>query len=134
MILTFDEFVNEKLDKRDFEYVENYIDRIFGKRNIDVVFTNHFKERINDDRNVRDITVRELISIFKKTYDEYGEKLAMADYDYEACIKDFETDINIPLIIKKPNYGTKDAMVLKTAMRKHNFKTDNFDAEDLPLH
>lgn len=131
IIKTFSQFVNEKIEYREFKEIEREIDKIFNKYNIDVAFTKHFKERVNDDRNVRDITGDELVELFKKTAKAYGKKIATVDYDYEGVIKDLTSMINVPFIIQPNDYGVEDKMVLKTVMRKKDFKTDHSHSEDL---
>jgi hypothetical protein len=132
MYIKFDDYINEKLNRRDFKFVEDFVDKLFPKHGIDVEFTKHFMERVNDDRNVRDITVDELTKLFSTLYKEYGDKIANSDSGYEACVKDMESYINIPLIFKQ-DYD-KDSIVLKTAMRKKDFKTDFSKCDDLIIN
>ena len=43
---------------------------------IDVEFTRHFLDRVNDSRNKKQITVAELIRMFKQSYKKFGRKIA----------------------------------------------------------
>ena len=49
----------------DLQKLEDYADRLFSRVGIDVAFTRHFLDRVNDERNQKQITVGELIRIFK---------------------------------------------------------------------
>ena len=40
--------------------LEQFLDRVWGQLGIDLVFTRHFLDRVNDPRNIRPITVDEL--------------------------------------------------------------------------
>ena len=48
--------------------IEKYADRLFAKIGIDVEFTRHFLDRVNDARNKRQITPAELTRLFKQSY------------------------------------------------------------------
>ena len=43
--------------KSDLDQLERYADRLFASLGIDVEFTKHFLDRVNDERNVKQITV-----------------------------------------------------------------------------
>ena len=48
---------NEKeVTKSDLDQLERYADRLFGAVGIDVEFTRHFLDRVNDVRNKMQIT------------------------------------------------------------------------------
>ena len=51
---------------------------------IDVEFTRHFLDRVNDERNKKPIST-ELIGLFKKTYKKHGKKIPKLDPDTEGC-------------------------------------------------
>ena len=67
---------------------------------IDVEFTRHFLDRVNDARNKKQITVAELIRLFKQSYKKYGKKIAKLGPDAEAVINDMQTDVNMPFVLK----------------------------------
>lgn len=103
--------------------LENALDKIFSKVGIDVEFTRHFIDRVNDERNIRQITLRELGQLFAKTYQKYGKPIAQLGPDAEAVMKDLSSDINIPFAL---NWNGKELeLVAKTVMRKKNFTTPN---------
>ena len=67
---------------------------------IDVEFTRHFIDRVNDARNKKDITPAELTRLFKQTYNKHGKKIPQSNSDAEAVLKDMQTDINMPFVLK----------------------------------
>jgi hypothetical protein len=118
-ILLFEEYITPI----ELKQIEKMANNYFHRLGLDIKFTNHFIQRINDKRNGKDITIDELKEIFKEVYNQYGNNLIFKKEDYNAVIKDMSSDINIPFVIK---YDFKDGdidIVLKTIMRKHNFKT-----------
>ena len=84
----------------DLRNLENYADKLFARVGIDVEFTRHFLDRVNDERNDKQITVGELIRIFKQQYKYYGKKIAQLGPDAEAVMKDMKTDVNIPFALQ----------------------------------
>ena len=66
----------KKITQSDLDQVEKYADRLFASLKIDVEFTKHFMDRVNDARNLKQITVAELIRLFKQAYRRYGKKIA----------------------------------------------------------
>ena len=114
---------NAQLTKKDLDGVEKYADRLFAAAGIDVEFTRHFLDRVNDARNKKQITVAELIRMFKQSYKKYGRKIAQLGPDAEAVLNDMQTDINMPFVLKWD--GKELDLVAKTVMRKPNFATSN---------
>ena len=90
---------------------------------IDVEFTRHFLDRVNDIRNKTQITVAELIRMFRQSYKKHGKKIAQLGPDAEAVLNDMQTDINVPFVLKWD--GKELDLVAKTVMRKKNFGTPN---------
>jgi hypothetical protein len=108
----------------DLNQIEKYADRLFRKVGIDVEFTRHFVDRVNDERNKKQISVAELVRIFNKAYQKFGKAIARLGPDAEAVMKDMRTDINMPFVLKLMKNGMLE-LVAKTIMRKKNFKTSN---------
>jgi hypothetical protein len=111
----------KELKKSDLDQVEKYADRIFASLGIDVEFTRHFLDRVNDKRNVKQITPAELTRLFKQSYKKYGKKIAQLGPDAEAVINDMKTDINMPFVLNLK--GGELELIAKTVMRKKDFKT-----------
>lgn len=118
MILT-EKFIT----KSDLNQIEKYADKLFAKVGIDVEFTRHFLDRVNDERNKKQITSAELTRLFKQTFSKHGKKIPSMGPDAEAVIKDMKTDINMPFVLNYKNGELE--LVAKTIMRKKNFKTPN---------
>ena len=92
---TFIEFLNEKtVTKKDLDGIEKYADRLYKAVGIDVEFTRHFLDRVNDARNKKEITVSELIRLFKQSFKRYGKKIASFGPDAEAVLTDMQIRIN----------------------------------------
>lgn len=114
--------VERKITQPDLDQVEKYADRLFASLNIDVEFTRHFMDRVNDARNIKQITVSELIRLFKQAYRRYGKKIAKLPNQANAVINDMKTDINMPFVMSTNRKGDIE-LVAKTVMRKKNFTT-----------
>lgn len=117
------DIITEEVTQNQLDSVERFADALWGKLGIDVNFTKHFIERVNDDRNKKPITAAELIRLFKKEYEQYGKTIAGLDDRDEAVMKDLLTNINLPFVINDRN--NQQQLVAKTVMRKADFKTPN---------
>ena len=109
------------LKKSDLDQIEKYADRIFASLGIDVEFTRHFLDRVNDARNNKQITPAELTRLFKQSHKKFGKTIAQLGPDAEAVINDMKTDINMPFVLNLK--GGELELVAKTVMRKKDFKT-----------
>jgi len=121
---TFDNYIYEEVTQRDLDNVEKYADKLFAKVGLDIEFTKHFKDRVNDERNKKPITPAELIRLFKQTYKKYGKKISPMGAGAQAVIHDMQTDVNMPFVLQPDRGGMLD-LVAKTVMRKKNFSTPN---------
>ena len=115
--------IDSAIKKSDLDQVEKYADRLFAAVGIDVEFTRHFFDRVNDIRNQIQITPAELTRLFKQSYKKFGKKISKLGPDAEGVITDMRTDINMPFVINLK--GGQLELVAKTVMRKKNFKTPN---------
>ena len=116
--------IREDVTKTDLDQVEKYADKLFAAVGIDVEFTRHFLDRVNDERNKKPINTAELIRLFRLTYKKHGKKIPKMGPDAQAVVRDMETDINMPFVLNVDKSGMLD-MVAKTVMRKKDFKTTN---------
>ena len=121
---SFDNYIYEEVTQRDLDNVEKYADKLFAKVGLDIEFTRHFKDRVNDERNKKPITPAELIRLFKQTYKKYGKKISPMGAGAQAVIHDMQTDVNMPFVLQPDSGGMLD-LVAKTVMRKKNFSTPN---------
>jgi len=117
--------VDRKLSQTELDQLEIFADRLFAKVGIDVEFTRHFLDRVNDERNVRQITASELTRLFKQEHKRWGKQIAQLGPDSEAVLKDLVTDVNIPFALRWDNANNELDLIAKTVMRKNNFKTSN---------
>ena len=111
----------EEITQAQLDQVEVFADKLFSKAGIDIAFTRHFVERMNDVRNGKPISAAELIGLFKKTWVRYGRLMDKFPDNFEAVIHDLANDINVPFVINDKRDSKK--MVTKTVMRKKDFKT-----------
>jgi hypothetical protein len=119
----YSDYLSEEITRVDLVAVEKFADKIFSKVGIDVEFTRHFLERVNDKRNGKDITVAELTRLFKQTYKSHGKKIPKLGPDAEAVLNDTQTDINLPFVLKWDEKNKEFDLISKTIMRKKDFKT-----------
>ena len=116
--------IREDISKGELDQVEKYADKLFAAVGIDVEFTRHFLDRVNDERNKKPINTAELIRLFRLTYKKHGKKIPKMGPDAQAVVRDMETDINMPFVLNVDKSGMLD-LVAKTVMRKKDFKTSN---------
>jgi hypothetical protein len=110
-----------EITSSELSQVETFADRLWSKLGIDVEFTKHFVDRLNDDRNGKPISSAELVRLFKREYELYGKAIQKLDDRYEAVMKDLTTQINLPFVIKDTDSGK--SVIAKTVMRKQNFRS-----------
>lgn len=106
---------------REFEKI---VDQLFKKFGIDFNFTRHFGDRMSDERNTPCITLKELATFIKKIYAKQGKSLKGVA-GAEAVIKDIQSNLNIPVAVTYDQKNDEFDVVMKTIMRKSNFKTPN---------
>jgi hypothetical protein len=123
-VMSLKTFTEEKqITKSDLDQIEKYADKLFAKVGIDVNFTRHFLDRVNDERNKKQITTAELTRLFKQSYAKHGKKISNMNPDAEAVLKDMKTDVNMPFVLKYDPKNQEIDLVAKTVMRKKGFKT-----------
>ena len=124
--------VDNPVTQADIDQLEVFADRLFAKVGIDVEFTRHFLDRVNDERNVKQITMSELTRLFKQEYKRWGKPIAQLGPDAEAVMKDMATNINLPFALRWDKENNELDLIAKTVMRKANFTTSNqeFAVED----
>ena len=117
--------IKEQVSKKYLDEIEVFLDRLFSDLGMDVEFTNHFFDRLNDTRNRKEVTGSEIIRIFKKAHDKYGKELSMKPDDFQGVLKDLSNDLNIPFALNFDPREQDMDIIAKTIMRKHNFRTSN---------
>jgi hypothetical protein len=117
---SFRKHLEEEISKQQLDDLEKFADRILAKFEIDVSFTRHFLDRVNDSRNNPEITVNELQKLFKKIKKAKGVNLKKYD-GMEVVLKDLQSNLNIPVVVKFKDGEFE--VTNKTIMRKSNFRT-----------
>ena len=116
---------DERVSQEDLNELEKYLDALYANDNIDFEFTRHFLDRINDARNRRQITTKELFVMFGKAEKRYGDKIARLGDKAEAVISDLNSQLNSPFVLNFDRRRGIIKLVAKTVMRKKNFRTSN---------
>jgi len=111
------------ISREELKEVERFADKLFEGLGIDIAFTNHFYERLNDPRNGKQITDIELKEMFKDMFLKIGNNLSEMKIDTEAVINDVSSKLNIPFVMTYDSRNNEVDLVSKTIMRKDNFKT-----------
>ena len=121
---TYEQVMTEEVSQQQLNDLEKFADRLLSKFKIDVEFTRHFADRMNDDRNNPPITVGELQKVFKKIASHKGIEIRQ-NPDIEAVLKDIQSDLNLPIVINYDKNKDEFEVVNKTIMRKKNFGTSS---------
>ena len=112
------------ITKNELRAIETLVDALFKQVGMDISFTKHFYDRVNDARNGKPITTVELMSLFRKSYAKYGKELAKLSPDIEGVLKDVNSSINVPFVLNWDNRNQELDLVAKTVMRKRDFMSD----------
>tara|TARA_R110000823_G_scaffold199066_1_gene330231 strand:+ start:60 stop:1817 length:1758 start_codon:yes stop_codon:yes gene_type:complete len=116
----FPELYKEEVTAKQLADLEKFGDRLLNKFDIDIEFTKHFADRMNDKRNKPAITTAELQRLFKKIARNKGKNIKKHG-DAEAVLKDMQSDLNLPIAVDFKNGEFE--VTNKTIMRKKDFKT-----------
>jgi len=116
--------MNEEVSQKQIKDLEVFADRLLNKFDIDIEFTRHFADRMNDSRNNPEIKIAELQQLFKKIAKQKGTNIKQ-NADAEVVLKDIQKDLNLPVVIKYRKDTDEFEVVNKTIMRKKNFTTPN---------
>jgi len=127
--------IDNPVSQIQIDALEKALDRVFAQVGIDVEFTRHFLDRVNDQRNGKQITLSELGQLFKKEFIKFGKPIAQLGPDAQAVMKDMSSDINIPFALDWNSQTGMLELIVKTVMRKKNFSTSNkeFAVESVKL-
>jgi hypothetical protein len=115
---------SEDVTQKQLNDLEKFGDRLLAKFKIDIEFTRHFADRMNDARNKPSITVAELQKVFKKIAKRKAVEIRQ-NPDSEAVLKDMQADLNLPIVINYDKKKDEYEVVNKTIMRKKNFGTSD---------
>ena len=110
--------LNEYISASQLNQVEKYLDKVWAKVGIDVEFTRHFHDRVNDARNGKPISTAEVIKIFRLVYKKFGKQISSSD-GINLLFKDMRSDINKKSVVLRYDKLNKEIdMISKTVMRK----------------
>jgi len=110
-----------EVTKPQLDALERQLDALFKAAGIDIEFTRHFLDRVNDPRNGRPITIEELQRVYRAVWDQQRAVLDKADVDWKAVIRDLPTQINIPVVLDYDTRTGRVELVAKTIMRAARF-------------
>ena len=105
----------EEMSQSSLQSVEDYADKELAPLDID--FSRHFFDRLNDPRNIKPITQAELIGFFKRLSRKKNDLINFLDQYKQIVTTDNRTNINIPLV------QMANKAIAKTIMRKKDFYT-----------
>jgi len=111
---------------KELSDLRNHLDELWSKLGVDISFSHHFFERVNDPRNRKQITIGELEKLFSQTYARHGQNISVkvkpgSDNEFEAVLTDLSTKVNLPFVLKWDRDRRELRLVAKTVMRKDNF-------------
>lgn len=106
-----------EMAKSDLDDVEKYADKKLNP--LDIEFSKHFFDRVNDPRNDKEISTAELIGFFKRLSRNKNKFVEFLKKYQELVVKDSNTNINIPFV------NQVNQVIAKTIMRKQDFSTSN---------
>jgi len=120
---TFEQYINESVTQGELKSVEQFADKLFAEFDIDVEFTKHFADRVNDARNRPGITARELKQFFMKAFQAHAQTISAMPQNRQAVLNDIQKELNLPFVYKWDGRNFEFDLVAKTIMRKKDFKT-----------
>lgn len=112
-----------EMSARDLQDATYAIEYLFKDLKLDVVWSNHFKQRVLQDREVA-VQRTDVINAFSKLKAKYGDRLVKAQRDhtmFTAVLKDMSTELNIPFSIhfdREDPYKHEYKLHIITIMRK----------------
>jgi cytidyltransferase-like protein len=109
--------VLHEMAKSDLNGVEKYADKELNP--LDIEFSKHFFDRLNDPRNNKEISIAELIGFFKRLSRNKNKFIEFLKKYKELVVIDSNTNINIPFV------NQVNQVIAKTVMRKQDFITSN---------
>lgn len=125
-MITFQRYLAEQVQNRvtraQLAAIERFGDRLLKEFGIDIEFTKHFADRMNDDRNNPRISPQELTDLFIKIADRQGARIRQRRKG-EAVLNDIQKDLNIPVVLKYDAKNDEIDVIHKTVMRKKGFKS-----------
>lgn len=91
----------EEITRDELKALEDYADWLFAKIGVDIVFSNHFKSRINDARSGRPISYEEMVELFTKAYRQAGKEISELPINVSFVLRDIFSKINVPFVVER---------------------------------
>lgn len=107
----------------ELKRLQVWMNKLWNTLHLDIAFTKHFFDRVNDARNKTQITIKELISMLKREFEKFGNKMKFMKPGAEVLLRSMESDINIPVHFQWDASRKMMDVVAKTVMRKKHFLT-----------
>ena len=114
-----------EINRAQLGILEKSLDKLFKDVGIDVEFSRHFFDRLNDKRNGKPIEFLELRDIFVKSYKKFKGIFKQLKPGFEGVLNDVFSKLNIPFVIKYDRKNNEMDLLAKTIMRKADFKTSD---------
>jgi hypothetical protein len=119
------EFITETISVFELRQLKQKLNQLYKLIGIDIRFSRHFADRVNDPRNEEDITLEELTKLFTEVYKEYKHILPKLGLDVEVVLKDLSTKLNVPIAFDWDRTEEELDMVAKSVMRKNRYTTSS---------
>jgi len=119
---SFKTFMREEVTQKQIQDLEKFADRLLDKFDVDVEFSRHFADRMNDSRNNPNISVAEIQKLFKKIAKRKAKGIKQNAGD-DVVLKDIQSDLNLPIVVRYDRNKDEYEIINKTIMRKKDFKT-----------
>jgi hypothetical protein len=117
-------YVDDGVTQGELKDLEKFGDRLLNKFGVDIEFTRHFADRMNDSRNKPSVKVSELKKLFLSIASRQAKGIK-SNVNSEVVLKQMQSDLNIPVVIKYNRNKDEIEVVHKTIMRKKNFGTSD---------
>jgi len=117
-----------EMAKPELKSVEVVADKMLSP--IDIEFTKHFFQRVNNERNIEEITPSELIGFFRRLYKHKKQFIEFLKQYKQVVVKDNKSKINIPFV------QDANKLIAKTVMRTadwHKSSTPEFTFENTDI-
>jgi len=125
--------LKEYISTSQLRKVDDFADSLFNPLGVDVEFSTHFVDRLNDPRNGEAIETDELKDLFVKLYQKYGEKIPNFRNGTHALVTDLNTNINIPFELKWDKQRKMFDMVNNTVLRTKKFHVSPSEPNHMKL-
>ena len=113
------------IDVTQLRVLAKALNKAFHQIGIDIVFTQHFLQRVNNIRGRGAPTLADLRQIFNKTYEKQRNALlANADKQQKflGFLHDTQTKLNVPFVLEYDPRNNEFDLVAKTAMKTGDWK------------